>query len=170
MKVGRLKDNASNQKCLLPEIVVVWSKNAITDSNTDVEIIGLSINITNEVDNNDSTCKIDINSLKISGTREVGSPVTFTIDSSNSCSDTANYKFSYHEGYGSEAYDGLHWSSLTSSEYQSENNATFTFDSAGKYIVVIWAKNLTSDSNIGVEMIGVSVDIDNQGEEPYFPF
>ena len=89
MKVGRLKDNASNQKCLLPEIVVVWSKNAITDSNTDVEIIGLSVNITDKVDN-DSTCKIDINSLTISGTREVGSPVTFTMDSSNSCSDTAN--------------------------------------------------------------------------------
>jgi hypothetical protein len=126
------------------------------------------VEVTNPV--TDNSCKININGVTISGTREVGSPITFTLDADNSCSDTIYYRFSYHGGYGTDAYDGLHWNTMGATEYQTSNTMVYTFDEVGKYIVVIWAKNQSTDSNDGVEVIGFSVNISEQGEEPYFPF
>jgi len=59
---------------------------------------------------------------------------------------------------------------MTSSEYTTENAINYTFNKAGKYIVVVWAKNATSDSSDGVAIVGIDVTIKEQGEEPYFPF
>lgn len=144
--------------------------NPSQDDNLFLVIFNISgegdVDVTNPVQ---SDCKININSLNITGTREVGSPVTFTMDVDNSCSETVYYRFSYHADYGTNDYDGRNWVK-TSPEYTTSNSHTFTFDEAGKYIIVIWAKNATTDSNDGVDIIGVSVNISDEGDEPYFPW
>jgi len=91
-----------------------------------------------------SECKINIKDISVSGTREVGSPVTFTMNVDNSCSGTVYYRYTVHCCYGTSGYDGLQWKSMTSTEYTTENTINYTFDEAGKYIVVIWAKNATT--------------------------
>jgi len=113
-------------------------------------------------------CPIKVEGLSMTGTREVGSPVTFTMNAKNFCGDTINYRFSCHAGYGTDDYTNLKWKSMTSSEYQTSNVCTKTFDKAGKYVVVVWAKKQTSDSNLGVKMIGTAIEIYPSLEEPIF--
>lgn len=115
-------------------------------------------------------CDIRINGITVSGTREAGSAVTFTMNADNSCSGTIYYRFSYHGGYGTSAYDGKNWKLMTASEYTTDNAVSFTFDEAGYYVVVVWAKNAASDPNTLVKLIGLVVEIKASGEEPYFPF
>ncbi len=115
-------------------------------------------------------CEVDIDGLIISGTKEVGSAITFSVEANNTCSSTIYYRYTYHAGYGTDDYDGLHWNLMTDSEYTTESTISFTFDEADKYIVVVWAKNSPSDSNEGVPIIGIDVTIREEGEEPYFPF
>lgn len=139
--------------------------------NTPISKPTLEIDVVSELDNVGSTdCKIEIRGITISGTCEVGSPITFITNAQNSCSSTIYYRHSVHPEYGTPSYDGLQWTSMTSTEYTTENSIDYTFDKAGKYIVVVWAKNASSDSNTGVEIIGVSVNINEKGEGPYFPF
>lgn len=121
-------------------------------------------------DPDDSDCRIDINGMTIVGTRETGKPVVFTLSASNTCSDTTYYRFSMHPGYGTSAYDGKQWTQMTQTEYQTSNICTYTFDTAGQYIVVVWVKNDTTDPNNGVKIIGLEVEIREADSDPYFPF
>lgn len=115
-------------------------------------------------------CKINIHGISVSGKREVGSTVTVTVEADNSCSSTVYHRFSVHGGYGTGEYDGRHWNLMTDTEYTTENSVDYVFDTAGQYIVVVWAKNQTTDSNTNVPIAGIEVNIDEQGMEPYFPF
>jgi len=102
-------------------------------------------------------CKI--NGAGITGTPSITSPVTFQVNA-QSGSDTINYRYSVHDGYGTEAYDGTNWTSMTDSEYQTENSCDYTFGSSGKSIVVAWATSSDTDNidQTGIPIIGWSVD------------
>jgi len=118
-----------------------------------------------------SVCKTKPTGYSMSGTEEVNSPVTFTVNAKNSCNDTLYYRYSCHPDYGTDGYDGFNWISMTTPEYVTDNSIAYTFDKAGKYIVVVW---ITTDPNNvnpeGIPIVGFSVEIDETGEEPYFPF
>jgi len=118
---------------------------------------GIDNDCDGEID--EDICKINNNSITVSGSRTVGNPVTFTMDAQNSCNSSTQYRFSVHPDYGTSGYDGTQWSSMTSTEYTTENSCTYTFDKTGKYIVVVWSKNAITDSNTGVEIIGLSINI-----------
>ncbi|MFH0726081.1 MAG: S41 family peptidase [Pseudomonadota bacterium] len=137
-------------------IVVVW---AVADSNNvdsnGVPIIGWSI------DNGNTACKTTITGCGISGTPSQNSPITFSVNAQNACNHPLYYRFSYHPGYGTSGYDGLHWASMTSTEYVTESSITHSFSASGKYIVVVWVVTDTNHVDAaGVPIIGFSVDID----------
>jgi hypothetical protein len=138
-------------------IVVVWaSTDPTNDDPNGISIAGFSVDI------GDDSCKTNVTGYEISGSQLVNEPVIITINAENNCSDTLYYRFSYHPDYGTDEYDGQHWSSMTESEWTTENSLTYTFDKAGKYIVVVWASTdpNNTDPN-GVSINGFSVEIRN---------
>lgn len=112
---------------------------------------------------NDSStnCDIKIDGLTITGTRAVNQNVTFTVNASTGCNSTLYYRFSLHPDYGSSGYDGMHWSSMTSTEYVSSNTITYKFNQSGNYIIVVWVvKDTTNVNPTGVPIIGWSLKIE----------
>lgn len=108
-----------------------------------------------------ANCNIKIDGLTVTGTRSVNQDVIFTVGASTACNDTLYYRFSVHPDYGSSGYDGMHWSSMTSTEYVSSNSLTYKFTQSGNYIVVVWVVKDTSNVNPnGVPILGWSVQID----------
>ena len=111
-------------------------------------------------------CKININGLSVSGTKEVGSQVSFTVDATSSCDTALYYRFSVHSDYGTSGYDGLNWQSMTHTEWVTTDAINYSFDIAGKYIVVVWATHdiSTVDSD-SIPIYGCSVDVtDDSGK------
>lgn len=100
----------------------------------------------------------------------MGTDLTFVVDADNSCSRTIYYRFSVHPGYGTDDYDGLSWTGMTTEEYVTSSTCTYAFDETGQYIVVVWAKDNIADDNTGVKIAGIEVEISEEGQEPYFPF
>lgn len=107
-------------------------------------------------------CKIT--GFEVTGTVSTSSPVTFKVNAQSS-SKTINYRYSIHPDYGTDNYDGLHWQSMTSTEYQSDNSCNYAFGTAGKSIVVAWATSSDTDSvdPVGIPIIGCSVDTSDSG-------
>ncbi len=145
-------------------IVVVWVKNDTSDANDGVAIIGGSVDIRSSHSDDDS-CHINFEGFNISGTREVGSSVTFTMAAENPCSTNTSFRYSVHPYYGTDGYDSLRWESMTTGEYTTESSIDYTFEKSGKYVVVVWAKNATTDSNTGVPIIGTSIEIKDENSE-----
>ncbi len=114
----------------------------------------------------ESDCKIVIKGSTISETQVTGTPVTFTVNAANSCGEALYYRWSFHPGYGTVDYDDTNWQLLTTSEYVTENSISHTFDSTGKYVVVVWVVDsiAASSTDEGVAIIGWSVNITEPDE------
>ncbi len=74
-------------------------------------------------------------SSDIAGSLSAGTPVTFSVNAQTAATDTVYYQFYYRANYGTEAYDSSPW--ITAQPYSVTDQATFSFPSAGSYIVVI---------------------------------
>jgi len=138
-------------------IVVVWAASSGTDSvdPTGIPIIGWS------VDTSESECKTNFNGVTITGEQKVNEKITFTIDAENACSASSYYRFSLHPYYGTTAYDGSHWKSMTSTEWISNNSIDYSFTEVGKYIIVVWVSDDIDNYDMdGIPTIGWSVDIE----------
>ncbi len=106
-----------------------------------------------------TTCGVDINSITVSGTKQAGNAVSFTVDASDRCGQTVYYKYTYHSGYGTNSYTGTNWTNITSS-FTTSNAISCTFQQAGQYVVVVWATTDPDNVNAStVQTIGVTVDI-----------
>jgi len=102
---------------------------------------------------------LEIKGLSISGTPTTNSQITFKVDAASG-NDTLYYRFSVHPDYGTSKFDGSNWSSMTSSDYTLQNTINYTFDTAGKYIVVVWVTTIQDNSvSEGIPIIGLSMDI-----------
>jgi hypothetical protein len=110
-------------------------------------------------DVSDSECTVDIRGADISGTLAVDEQITFTVEATNDCNGQIYYKWFYHPDYGTSNYDGLQWSSMTSSQWITADNCTYSFSEAGDYIVVVWAVADTSNIPDALPTIGFSVTI-----------
>ncbi len=124
---------------------------------------------------NGSDCNVDITGYSVAGTLQPNEEITFHVDAENDCSSTLYYRFTYHPDYGTDEYDGYGWTSMTSSEWVTDNEITHSFSETGKYIVVVWVVTNASNVDAGVPIVGFSVNIRDNGstvgeEEPYFPF
>lgn len=136
-------------------IVVVWVSASTTSVDaTGITIFGCSVDVTA------TTPKTTITGFGSSGTAMAGSAMTFTANAQNSASQALYYRFSVHPYYGTSGYDGRHWQSMTSTEWVSGNSISYTFGTAGKYIVVVWVSTTTTTvSPTGIPIIGWSVDV-----------
>jgi len=123
--------------------------------NCPLPITGWSVDISKE------SCKTDITGFDLSGARQVNNPISFTVNAQNECSDTLYYRFSVHPEYGTDWYDGLHWTNMADTEWISANTIDYTFTETGKYIVVVWVTDdSTNVESEGIPIIGWSVDIE----------
>ena len=111
-----------------------------------------------------TSCPVDIISSMVTGNLVVGSAVTFKVQATSTCGGSLYYKYFYQAGYGTSSYGSNPWVSMISTDYVTDNQVTHTFNTAGKYIVVVWA---SSDPNnfdpTSVSLIGFSVDITQPG-------
>ncbi len=139
------------------DIVVIWATSADTADvdNVNVPIIGWS------VDTGDTGCKIHFSRVEITGEQVVDEPVGFAVTAENTCANTNYYRFSMCRNYGTDSYDPTLWESMTASEWVTSNAIEYTFTEAGKYIVVVWVADDTSNVDPNdVAIIGWSVDIE----------
>lgn len=129
----------SLEEIVIPEVTIVTK---------DVELMG--------------RCKIT--GLEVTGTPSVSTPVTLKVNA-QSGSETINYRYSIHNGYGTSQYTGLDWRLMTSQEYRTENDCAYTFGTTGKSIIVAWATSSGTDSvdPKGIPIIGWSVDTSESG-------
>lgn len=66
-----------------------------------------------------------------------------------------------HPYYGTDDYDGRHWESMTDTEWIPSDTIDYTFNEAGKYVVVVWVTdNIDDITPNGIPIIGWSVDIE----------
>lgn len=137
-------------------IVVVWATDDSNGTKTaGIPIIGLS------VDTASDTCKTSITGCTIAGTRTAGATVFFNVAAGNPCADTLYYRFSMHPDYGTDGYDGRHWSLMTDSEWVTTDTISYTFAQSGSYVVVAWVSDTDQEvDSIGIPIIGWSVDIE----------
>lgn len=103
--------------------------------------------------------EVKITGLDISGNQGVFSDVEFSVSAVSEAS-TLYYRFSVHPDYGTDGYDGRHWSSMTKTEWVTTSKIDYQFQSNGKYIVVVWVTADTEnyDSN-GIAILGTFVEI-----------
>jgi len=128
-----------------------YQSEALTDIEvTEAEIVTKDISLSGR-------CKI--NGLEVTGTPSTSGPVALKVNA-QSGSETINYRYSIHDGYGTAAYDGSHWTGMTPSEYQTENSCDYSFTSSGESIVVAWATSSNTDNidPTGIPIIGWSID------------
>lgn len=105
-----------------------------------------------------------VTGIGVTGTPSTTSPVTFQVNTQDG-SGTTSYRFSTHPYYGTSDYDGSHWTKMTASEYTTENTCSYTFNSTGKSIVVVWVTSSDTDNvdPTGIPIIGWSVDTSGSG-------
>lgn len=105
-------------------------------------------------------CAVKIQGISLSQAPVVDTPVTITANAKDSCSKTIYYRFSVHPDYGTDDYDGTKWSLMNSTEYSTSNFIQYTFESEGKYVVVVWAVTDPHDIETrSVPVVGYSVDV-----------
>lgn len=136
-------------------IVVIWVVADTAQTNAEVPIIGFSVDV-----GEDSPCRTAVTGSRIAGTQTTGSPVSFTVNAQNSCSNALYYRFSKHPYYGTSWYNGYRWSSLSANEWIASNSIDVTFDESGKYVIVVWISDDTDADFNGIPIMGWSVDIE----------
>ncbi len=136
-------------------IVVVWvTADPENEDLGQIATLGTSVEI-------GGSCKTEFKGFSMNGSQTKDSLIRITADSFNSCTSDQYYRFSVHPGYGTAAYDGTQWKSMTSNEWWSSPGMDYAFTEKGKYIVVVWAANSVYNSNsVGMPIIGWSVDIE----------
>lgn len=138
-------------------IVVVWATSSPTDTidTTGIPTIGWS------VDTSNAECRINFTGLTITGSQKANEKITFTLSAENSCNKNLFYRYTMHPYYGTDEYNGTHWQSMTSTTWVSNNSVDYTFTDTGKYVVVVWVTDNTTNVNPnGIPIIGWSVDIE----------
>lgn len=106
--------------------------------------------------------KIDITGFTVTGETMVNTPVTLTVNAESSLDSKLYYRFSVHPDYGTPAYDGLSWTSMTDTEWIADNFVDYSFSKKGKYIVVVWVTNDPETvSAAGIPILGYSLDIED---------
>lgn len=152
-------------QCPAGEFTLYASKEGYSDYSTDIEVgeiqrteLNFSLSTANGV-----SCKTYINGAAIGGSNTTGSPLSFGVNTQNSCGSSAYYRYSVHSGYGTPAYDGRAWESLTDSEWVSDNTIGYTFTQKDKYIVVVWLTEETGNVDpVGIPIVGWSVNLNDE--------
>ena len=128
---------------------------AVTDPNnesTALPIVGQAITVGNPG-------KVFIDSLyhdAVSGIRP-NVPVTFTVQASTESGDTIYYQFYYCANYGTSDYETTPWTKVRS--YTTDNTCSFTFPTAGDYIVVVRAVTDPENEPASLPIIGCTVNV-----------
>lgn len=105
-----------------------------------------------------------ITGMQVAGPPSTTGKAKFTVNA-QSGGDIINYRYSIHDGYGTAAYDGRNWRSMTTTEYITDNSCGYKFDTSGKSIVVAWATSSAVNrvTSTGIPIIGWSVDTSSSG-------
>lgn len=136
-------------------MVVVWVTPGPDQAGTAVPIIGLSVDI-----GDDLPSGTVITGSAANGTRQAGNPISFSVNGHNTSPTPLYYRFSHHPYYGTTWYDGRHWSPMTDTEWVPHDSIDYTFVDPGHYIVVVWVSDSeTPADSAGIPMVGWSMDV-----------
>lgn len=137
-------------------VVVVWAdRDGSGAVSKGIPIAGLSVDV------NTDGCRTNFSGYAITGNLATDTAVTFTVNAENSCDRSLYYRFSYHPFYGTTDYNGMNWTRMTDTEWVAANSVSHTFTVPGRYIVVVWATDDTTNADpAGIPIIGWAVDIE----------
>ncbi len=92
------------------------------------------------------------------GALSAGTPVTFTVGAGTTASDPIYYQFYYCADYGTAAYGTSPW--IIKQPYSTNNQASFSFPSAGNYVVVVRSVIDPADEPAVLPIIGGVVAVE----------
>ena len=93
---------------------------------------------------------------------KVGDQITLTADVIPTGNDLIYYKFFYRAGYGTAEYSSNPW--VVMKDFSTDSSCTYAFQSAGKYIVVVWAATDPNDIPDDVSIAGMKLTVQTQTE------
>lgn len=102
---------------------------------------------------------IQLTSLSSSttGTVSAGTPVSYTVQVSNSSVGAIYYKWFYCANYGTPNYGSSPW--VVVQNYSTNNTCNYTFPNTGKYIIVVRAVTDPTHEPDDLPIIGCVVDV-----------
>jgi hypothetical protein len=93
---------------------------------------------------------------------QVGDSVTFTATAMNSDGGDIYYRFDLIPNYGTDDYDpNNNWQTIQG--FSTSSSCTHTFNTAGKYVVVVWASSTPNILTGAAPIIGGSVTVGDDG-------
>jgi hypothetical protein len=110
-----------------------------------------------------ASCIVDITGIRLTGTLEVNSPITFSVETTHDCTDEDIYhRFDLIPYYATDDYDPDNDSQIIQ-DFSTDNNCIYTFAEAGSYVVVASASFTTSIPTGAAPIIGGSFVIGGSG-------
>lgn len=89
---------------------------------------------------------------------QTGDPVGVTVNAVAADSSQLYYKFYYCANYGTAAYDTSPW--IVAQAYSTSNRATFNFDTAGSYVIVVRVVTNPANEPAALPIIGGVVNVE----------
>lgn len=95
----------------------------------------------------------------------VGDTVTFSCHATDSDGQTVYYRFDIIPAYGTASYDPITGYSVMQ-DFSTDSTATYTFDTAGGYVVVAWASTFLGVPTGIPAMIGMAFNVSDGSTSP----
>ncbi len=93
---------------------------------------------------------------------QAGVPLTVTVNASSADGSPVYYKFYYCANYGTSEYETTTWTVVQ--PYSTSNTAQYTFNQAGKYIIVVRAVNDPNNEPVALPIVGHVIDVGGTNE------
>jgi cysteinyl-tRNA synthetase len=134
-------------------IMVVWVSSTQSISSGAAPIIGGAISI----GDNGSIAATGL-SMDLTGTTQTGDSVTFTASGLDSNGNDIYYQFYLIPNYGTSNYDPINVYQAIQS-FSTATSCTYTFNTSGSYVVVIWMSSTPSIPSGAAPIIGGSITV-----------
>jgi hypothetical protein len=136
-------------------IVVVFASSTATMPTTTPSIIGTSVTVGDSL-----TAAATGLSIVPSGIPRVGDAVTFTANGLPLDGEQVYYRFQLVPDYGTDDYDPNNNSQMLQ-DFSTDSDAVYTFNQAGKYIVVVFVSATQGFTSVTADpIIGASVTVE----------
>ncbi len=104
-----------------------------------------------------ATDGVKVTDVNVSGTYQVGSPMTISATAYNESGGTIYYRFGIVKDYGTASYDPSTWTAI--SDYTTNARTVYTFTEAGSYIFTVTASLSPEEPSEPKPMLGGCITI-----------
>jgi DNA-binding beta-propeller fold protein YncE len=136
-------------------VVVAWAVSDPSNIPAALPIIGTTLAVGNEAESvNFSGLTTNITSIP-----QVDDSIIYIANAVSSSGGQLYYKFFYHPDYGTADYDSLDDNWVTMQEFSTSNSCTYSFSTAGSYVVVVWVVFDPNNLPDPVPLIGATISV-----------